>query len=99
MTLHRSDAGVSGLPGGRTLDDVADSYWQMSTDRPGWTQLEMTLAYIAADIAGLTESSLLVFRANAPEGPWTLLSGVTLDTSRNRLTFNTDQQGFFIIAE
>lgn len=92
-TLTRSAPTGSGLPMG-----VAAVRWQLTTDRDGWLQAGLTLKYTDAEIAGLDESRLQIYRADAETGPWTRL-GTTVDTRANRVTATTPALGHFAIGE
>jgi len=91
VTLHRSAAILPQGP------DSADAHWQLATDRTGWTSCAVTLKYTDAEIAGLAENGLRLFRSSTPDGPWTPLE-TTVDISRNRASATVSELGFFALA-
>ncbi len=74
--------------------------WQVSTTRSGWTNAAVTLRYTDSEISGLTgpESGYAIYQASSPAGPWSLLSGGTVDTARNLISAPVTSLGYFAIA-
>jgi FG-GAP repeat len=83
-TIVRSDAEITGLGDG-SLDDVADVLWEITTDRVGFTEAEVTFQYLDSEIEGLQEEAFLLCQAPSAEGPWTLVPLQALDTQRNEI--------------
>ncbi len=60
--------------------------------------VEVTLVYASSDIEGLDEGALQPFRLDAGEYSQAGIDSVTLDVFDNRVTFNTDRPGIFVLA-
>ncbi len=95
VTLTRSNSGLSGGP---NPSNAANVVWEITTDRAGWSNAEVTLRYTDAEITGLTEANLLVYKAPTMSGPWTGLS-TTVDTALNTVTVDTSSFSFFAISD
>lgn len=95
VTLTRSDAAITGLGNG-LLTDVADVRWEITTDRTGWSQAEVTLIYTAAETA-LSGTALELYQAPAPGGPWTLVATQSHDPARRRITATVSSLGHFAL--
>ena len=70
--------------------------WEISTDRTGWASAEVTFKYTNAEIEGLDESSLRIFQAASPSGPWTELP-TTRAPQRNEVRATVTTFGFFAL--
>ena len=75
-----------GEPSAKAEDEleVADVYWQITTDRTSFTA-DVTFHYTAAEIALIDESTLQVYTSANASGPYTPLTTV-LDASQNAAT-------------
>lgn len=93
-TLVRNDSGIRILRPER----LANVQWHVGTDRSGWRRARVTLKYTDAEIAGLREDTLRVWRASSPRGPWALYSsGMVREPHRNRISVNVPILGYFVI--
>jgi len=94
VTLTRNDGGIRVLRPER----LANVQWRVETNRTGWRKTRVTLKYTDAEIAGLREETLRVWRASSPRGPWALYSsGMVREPQRNRISVNVPSLGYFAI--
>lgn len=66
--------------------------------KTGGTTVELTFKYTDAEIAGIAEGALRVFKAPAASGPWTE-QVTTLDAARNEAKATVTSFSFFTLAE
>lgn len=92
----------------RNVDDIenfetpallANVTWSLSTTRTGWSAAEVRFRYLDVEVAGLVESSLGLFQAPTPDGPWTEVAAQALDADRNEIRATVNAGGHFVIAE
>ncbi len=97
LVLTRSKSGITNLT---PASDVANVVWEITTDRIGFTDANVTLKYLDSEITGIsgTESGLSIFTAPAASGPWTELAS-TVDTARNEISATVTGFSFFAIAK
>lgn len=57
----------------------------------------ITISYLDSDISGLDESTLVPYRWGANDTSWQLISGATIDTANNKITFSTTHFSSFAI--
>ncbi len=95
VTITRSN---SGLSGGVDSSNAANVAWEISTDRTGWTNAELVFKYTDAEISGLTEAHLVLYKAASASGPWTELT-TTVDTDKNTLTTSVSSFSWFAISD
>jgi len=72
--------------------------WTVETNRTGWSHARLTFRYTDAEIAGLREGRLGIWRAETPAGPFVPLGG-RLDPHRNELRVRVKRLGTFFLAE
>jgi FG-GAP repeat len=78
--IHREAATGTGLP-----TDLAPVHWEISTDRTGWTAASVTLHLTPDEIRGFDETTLQIYRADTPDGPWSAVTTVSSGL-RNEVT-------------
>lgn len=97
VTLVRSDANIANLG---TPEQIAN--WQLgvsNVDRTSAGTPVWTFRYTDAEIAGLNESSLKLYRSTTGNtGPWVLMPA-TLNVARNEFAANLGNFGQFAIAD
>jgi hypothetical protein len=94
VVLTRNKDGVGQTPATR----VGNAYWAVTTDRTNYSA-RLTFAYTAADIAGLTESQIMIMASSTLGGPYSKLS-TTRDTKAKTLSVtvsNFSTYKYFII--
>ena len=93
-------AGVS-PPSGMSPSDLADVRWHIETDRVNATQLSVTLRYTEDAIAGLNLATLRLWRADDENGPWSEITGITVDQTRRTVTatISPSDLGHFILSD
>lgn len=57
----------------------------------------ITISYLDSDISGFDESTLVPYRWGASDTSWQLISGATLDTANNKVTFSTTNFSSFAL--
>jgi len=57
----------------------------------------VAFTYSEADISGIDENTLAPYRWGADDSSWQLISGATIDTANNTVTFSTDSFGSFAV--
>lgn len=80
---------------------AAPVYWQLSTNRTGWTSATVTLRWTLEESVGLDFERILVYTAPTPSGPWrSLPSTVNQSTPgpSGSITATTNTLGYFAIA-
>ncbi len=100
VTLTRSSSSLS------NLSNPAHVSWDIKTNRPGYTSpvrslpatARVLLHYTNAEVAHLVESSLVLYTAAAPSGPWTPTLSQTLDTAKNQISGEVTHFSYFAIA-
>jgi len=77
----------------------ANAYWHVSTNRVGWSVVQVRFRYTDAEIAGVggAESDLAIFTSASAHGPWVELPTV-VDTATNLVYAMTGTLGYFAIA-
>lgn len=85
-TITRNDAGLDGFDPLTT----ANVQWQFTTNRTAWTTCRVTVRYTDAEIAGLTEGSLLLYTAPTAAGPFVPAANFTLTPGRNEAAGDVD---------
>jgi hypothetical protein len=93
VTLTRSNSSILNLP------NTANVLWQIQSNRTGWSFANVSFLYTDAEIAGLTESELILYQAPSPEGPWSPVPGLILKPERNQISGNISTMGFFAINQ
>ncbi len=93
VTLTRSNSGITG----DLVGDTADVLWEIATDRTDWTSAAVTFRYTDAEIAGLTEANLTLYRADSLAGSWTELT-TTVDVARNTVSATVSSFNHFAIG-
>ena len=63
VTLTRSNLSIENLA------DTANVMWQITSDRTGWSEAEVTFKYLSAEIEGLWEESIEVVEAYIKQKP------------------------------
>ncbi|MEE4242638.1 MAG: choice-of-anchor D domain-containing protein [Desulfopila sp.] len=82
----------SGLP-----TDLANGYWQLQTNRTGWTSAELTFKYSLNTIGILDPGSLSLYRADAAAGPYERIT-TTSNSTNSTLTATVSKLGYFAIG-
>ena len=57
----------------------------------------ITISYLDSDVSGLDESTLAPYRWGADDVSWQLISGATVDTTNNKVTFSTTHFSSFAL--
>lgn len=57
----------------------------------------ITISYLDSDVSGLDESTLAPYRWGTDDTSWQLISGATVDTTNNEVTFSTTQFSSFAL--
>ncbi len=97
VTMKRDDSAVAT---GLSPAIVADTIWEISTDRTGWTTARVTLQYLDSEIGGLTESALVLYKGASESGPWEqVVTNFALDTATNRIAADVDSFSWFAISD
>lgn len=91
VTLTRNNSSIT------NLSSTAGVMWQLSTNRTGWTSAELTFKYTNAELAELPEENLKLFTATAPTGPWTEVSGSSVDVGRNQISGIVSAFGYYAL--
>ncbi len=94
VTVNRTNSGLTGDLGANSADVV----WEITSDRVGWSSAVVTLKYTAAEIAGLTEANLTLYKAENIAGPYTELA-TTVDTARDTVSATVTSFSFFAIGD
>jgi len=76
----------------------AAARWTLSTERSGWVGAALTFRYTDAEIAGLDEATLGLFRADTPAGPFFPVP-VARDLVKNEVRANVTALGVFALGE
>jgi len=95
VTLTRSNASLSG---GLSSANTANAVWELTTNRTAWTSAAVTFKYTDAEIVGLTEGNLRLYKAPSVSGPWTELA-TTVDAARNMATATVSSFSFFALSD
>lgn len=72
-------------------------YWQVSTNRTGWPNAAVTLRYTEAEIGGIAEDTLRLYRASSTAGPWAETIA-DFDAALNTVRTTVTSLGFFALA-
>ena len=75
----------------------ANLLWHVTTDRSDFDSANLTFRYAPAEVAHLVESTLRIFKADSPNGPWTDITDA-LDTGRNEITGDVTALSYFAIG-
>lgn len=59
--------------------------------------ITITIDYLASDVSGIDENTLSPYRWGANDSSWQLISGYTLDTANNKVTFSTSSFSSFAL--
>jgi len=97
VTLYRTREKVTSMP----LDQIANVVWQVETNRGGDWTAEITLRYLAKELAGLSTASLALYRADTLNGDFQPVPEAIFDAARNTVTVslaNRPQSVFVIRA-
>jgi hypothetical protein len=71
--------------------------WEINTNRQQWKSARVTFHYTDEEIAGLSESSLKLFGASSPSGPWKPVQNVAHKLHSNQISGSTSEFGFFAL--
>jgi hypothetical protein len=94
VEVHRDSREVHNLPGQR-----ARTFWQVSTNRTGFASATVTFKYLDHEISGIRESSIHLYRADSPAGPWLpVTANLHRDPERNLITGTVHQFGYFALS-
>jgi hypothetical protein len=94
-TITRSSTGITNLG---APAEVADVYWNLATNRTGYSFASLKLQYLDSEIVGMDESKLQIFRAGSPAGPWTKVGGAFLNTVSNEIYVGVGALGYFALS-
>lgn len=61
------------------------------------TPVPITISYLDSDVSGLDESAIAPYRWGANDSSWQLISGATVDTAHNKVTFSTTHFSSFAL--
>ncbi len=92
VTITRSNSSIS------NLTNTANVVWEVSSNRTGWTNAEITFKYTYSEIAGLREDELVLHQAPTLSGPWTPATNNTLNADRNQISGTIQTMGFFALT-
>ncbi len=90
VTLNRTSG-----PNGNSAANV---YWQIQTNRSGWSDAELTFRYTDAELFTEDENALQMVRAPAANGPYTALPSI-VNPDDNTISVVVDEFGFFYVTE
>ncbi len=71
--------------------------WSVSTDRTGWTNATLKVKYTEAEVTGLTEADLVLYKADSIGGPYAPLT-TTVDPAKNTVSADVSSFSFFAIG-
>lgn len=77
---------------------LGKTYWSWSTDRVDWSEAILRLKYTSAEVRGLNETALILYRADSASGPFQPLD-TGRDPCRNLLWATVDTSGVFAVGE
>lgn len=92
VTVIRSNASIENLP-----QTPANVLWEITTDRVGFSQAGVTFRYTDEQIEMLDESTLTLYKADSPLGPWTALP-TNLKAKRNEISAPLTSFSYFAIG-
>jgi hypothetical protein len=97
VTLTRSNASIRNLTG---LGDPANVLWRVQTNRSNFGIATLVFRYFDSEIEAIAEreADFSIFRAPAPTGPWTRLPAAGRDLTRNLISVETTQLGYFTVG-
>ncbi len=88
VTIHRNQSlGSTSSP----------TVWEVSTDRTGWTSASLKFKYTEAEVTGLTEADLVLYKADSIGGPYAPLT-TTVDAAKNTVSADVSSFSFFAIG-
>jgi len=93
VTRFLGDSTLVGIP----QADAADVLWEIATNRTGWTSATVIFAYTDAEIDGLDEGALRLYKGPSASGPWTELA-TTIDATRNEASATVTSFSYFVLA-
>ena len=96
--VTRSKAGIVNLGNG-SLEDVADVYWKIHSDRTGFATAEVVFQYTDTEIDGLSEKNLRLYQATRLTGPWSQVTDQSVDVRKNEINAEPLSFSYFAIME
>jgi len=94
--LNRTKSGIGNLA---DPERIAGVFWQIETDRTGWSNATVKLKYTDSEIAGLDEADLHIYRASSLSGPWTLVADQNLQSTRNMISGTVSGFSYFALSD
>lgn len=94
-TIHRSRPGNAG-----DSDDVLPVYWEITTERSGWTSAGVTFVYLDSELddANVDEDQLAIAFSGSSSGPWRFVPTLNFP-ERNTIAGRIDEPGYFALVE